>query len=60
MGTTSRNPTKVIKSDNPFNYEFNHINFTQIRLRIGVQILKICFMKFLQFFPNFHLKILIT
>ena len=54
-----QNPTKLIKSDNSFNYESNHTSFTQIRLRIDIEISKIHFMKFLQFSPNFHLKILI-
>lgn len=30
LGPMSRNPIKLIKSDNPFIYEFNHTSFTQI------------------------------
>ena len=43
MGPTSQNPAKVMKSDNPFNYESNHTSFTQIRLRIDTEISKFRF-----------------
>ena len=39
---------KLIKFDNALNYKFNHTNFTQIRLRIDVQISKNYFRKVLK------------